>query len=160
MKGRIIIIEGVDCTGKSTLAQSFLLQGPRHAILHAGAPQCGTAYDEYVRPLRFARDQGWTVICDRWHLGELVWPSIFGRDSLYYDTEELHEVENSLRRYNVPIDCIYLTRDPRAVKDELDKRDEPFDFIDDAFELYETALAQSTLSWHVTSLLDAMGLIA
>lgn len=80
----LIVIEGVDRTGKSTLAQNlvnhFAEDENRHVqLLHFGAPEQG-ALSEYLKPLLDYDPRVDDVICDRFHVGELIWPEFFGRD--------------------------------------------------------------------------------
>jgi thymidylate kinase len=77
----LIILEGPDGAGKSTLAREIADQLCPHVVkmLHAGPP---TAHpiDEYVTPLLDYRPgAGSHIICDRWHLGEMVYPQILER---------------------------------------------------------------------------------
>jgi thymidylate kinase len=76
----LIIIEGPDGVGKSTLVQRIVdVFGSNNKInvLKAGPPR-GHPLDEYVLPLLKYR-HGEFVICDRWHLGELVYPTVLDR---------------------------------------------------------------------------------
>jgi thymidylate kinase len=90
----LIILEGPDGAGKSTLAESLsdeiVRQSTRDAtveILHKGPPAEGaTILTEYMDPLLDYRPGGDRhVICDRWHLGELVYPGMLSRSSLALD---------------------------------------------------------------------------
>lgn len=83
----LIIVEGPDCARKSTLVAQLaervaqLHPGERVDVYNAGVPT-RHPLDEYVAPLldyRPLRDRH--VICDRWHLGEAVYPTIFKRDT-------------------------------------------------------------------------------
>lgn len=84
----LIILDGPDCAGKSSFA-ARLADALRHAepdakvtLLHRGPPDGRHALDEYVTPLldyRPERDEH--VICDRWHLGEWVYPRVLDRPS-------------------------------------------------------------------------------
>jgi hypothetical protein len=79
-----IIVEGPDGVGKSTLVEALrarLAQASDVAVLKAGPPR-GHPLDEYVLPLVGRRPQrvhSPDVICDRWHLGELVYPTVLDR---------------------------------------------------------------------------------
>jgi thymidylate kinase len=83
----LIIIEGPDCAGKSTLAARLadVIRSyddeMKVTLLHRGPPT-GHPLDEYVAPLLSYRP-GYRnhVICDRWHLGELVYPRVYRRSS-------------------------------------------------------------------------------
>lgn len=77
---KLLILEGLHGTGKSTLAASLATES-RTATFHAGPPVSTDPFFEYLRPIVFL--EGWNVVCDRWHLGEFVWPAIFGRPSLF-----------------------------------------------------------------------------
>jgi thymidylate kinase len=83
----LIIVEGPDCARKSTLATLLDRQirkrtrSDQVTILHAGPPT-RHPLDEYVTPLlNYRAGEEHHVVCDRWHLGELVYPAIFGRSS-------------------------------------------------------------------------------
>jgi len=81
----LIILEGPDCSGKSTLA-GRLVAALRHAepdadvrYLHSGPPD-GHPLEEYVEPLLDYRPgTGVHYVCDRWHVGESVYPQVRDR---------------------------------------------------------------------------------
>lgn len=89
----IILLEGADCAGKSTLADRIARHldraGSRYrttessvVVIHKGPPT-EHPLREYAEPLlsyRTGRNQH--VICDRWHVGESVYPTVVGRPSL------------------------------------------------------------------------------
>lgn len=81
----LILVDGVDCSRKSTLVKQLAdyvaTQHPGDTVdvWHAGPPM-KHPLDEYVTPLlNYRPRRGRHVICDRWHLGEAVYPRIFGR---------------------------------------------------------------------------------
>jgi thymidylate kinase len=83
----LILVEGPDCTRKSSLVARLaehvtkLYPGESVDILNAGPPT-QHPLDEYVTPLldyRPLRDRH--VICDRWHIGEAIYPTIFKRET-------------------------------------------------------------------------------
>lgn len=81
----LIICEGPDCSGKTTLTGRIIdaLQRaePTSQITyrHAGVPTRHPV-DEYVAPLLDYRPSvGRHVVCDRWHVGETVYPAVTGR---------------------------------------------------------------------------------
>lgn len=84
----LIILEGPDGAGKSTLARrlgdELLRRHPSDKlwILHKGPPGDTHPLDEYERPLYpYRPGRGHHVICDRWHVGEAVYPRVLGRSS-------------------------------------------------------------------------------
>lgn len=89
---QIIILEGTDGTGKTTLAKEIARQQDR-LILHASKPTHDNWPDEYVEPLA-ELDQ--RLVLDRWHLGEYIWPDIMGRKSLFNTHLDLVECNNRL----------------------------------------------------------------
>jgi hypothetical protein len=85
----LIIVEGVDCVRKSTLVQRLTNAiesrhpGGRIESWHAGPPT-KHPLDEYVTPLLDYRPlREHHIICDRWHLGEAVYPAIFQRSTKF-----------------------------------------------------------------------------
>jgi len=73
----IILLEGPDLAGKSTLATQL----GADTVLRSGPPPRGTCWEhEYVARL-FKAPLGNRVVLDRWHYGELVYPQIIGRPS-------------------------------------------------------------------------------
>lgn len=92
----LILIEGVDRTGKSTLARS--LAGATGAVLHFSKPTVHPL-NEYARPIEAYRPgKGERLILDRGHVGESVWPLLFRRESL---------LDESSRRW---LELFYLSR--------------------------------------------------
>lgn len=85
----LIIIEGPDCVGKSTLAQALVRYLSQHymnakiELLHRGPP-AAHPLDEYEVPLLDYRSSinDHHIVCDRWHLGEVVYPAVLGRESV------------------------------------------------------------------------------
>lgn len=81
----LIILEGPDCAGKTTFAER-IAAAIRHSepdsdvtLFHRGPPQVHPL-DEYVAPLLDYRPEtGRHVVCDRWHVGETVYPALFDR---------------------------------------------------------------------------------
>jgi thymidylate kinase len=83
----LIILEGPDGAGKSTLTRE--LAEYVHArvpsdvvkVTHKGPPQL-SSLAEYEGPLlRYRPNVGKHIICDRWHIGELIYPYVLNRKS-------------------------------------------------------------------------------
>lgn len=98
----LVILEGADGAGKTTLAQelaSYLGRTTSNQIevWHAVKPT-RHPLDEYLRPLRDYRpDTGKHLILDRWHWGEAVYPRVLGRETLQ-DDPVWWSIESYLRR--------------------------------------------------------------
>jgi thymidylate kinase len=94
----LIILEGLDRTGKSSVAQMFERQG--YEIMHISAPTKGTTADQYVGEWvdLLTGIQGRDIVLDRSHYGELVWPQVYGRAALLNDEaiEILREIEANM----------------------------------------------------------------
>ncbi len=92
----IVIVEGPDLAGKTTLIgelQKFHLQAESHTtqVYHA-KPPVHHPLDEYVIPLlnHDSDEPGDLVLCDRWHIGETVYPRVLRR---------LTQMDDAVRRY-------------------------------------------------------------
>lgn len=80
----VIILEGTDGVGKTTYAK-WLAASLNGAYRHAGPPTKKTVEAEYLQPIvdHLSQHPDRRLILDRWHLGEMVWPDIFDRESLF-----------------------------------------------------------------------------
>lgn len=74
----VIILEGIDGSGKSTFAdllETFVPEGYNIIRAHQG-PLNGTVFDEYVKPLVKITKEDF-LIADRWHIGEMIYGPIY-----------------------------------------------------------------------------------
>lgn len=78
----LIVIEGADRTGKTTLAGRLAKEAGDGWYVHRSAPQ-GHPLEEYETFLDDYVPGGQSWILDRWHWGERVWPRVFGRETQY-----------------------------------------------------------------------------
>lgn len=111
----ITIIEGVDGTGKTTYAKRLAEQN-NATYLHADKPTHTKWYEEYLRPITTTN-----MVLDRWHLGELVWPIIYDRPSLF-DAESFDICNWAFAKMGTRL--IILTRSDDDIADELLNRGE------------------------------------
>lgn len=153
----LFIIEGVDGVGKTQLAQHIMdRMATPAAHLHAGKPTRRTMIGEYGMPVHQLGLNRYNVVCDRWHLGEFVWPTIFNREDIVRNgiespEEAIETVENFMvQRFDIIVP-IYVER---SLADILNCRDIDYDF-DRAVNLYERALMMSTwTNWVRGDLMD------
>jgi hypothetical protein len=94
----LVLLEGLDRTGKSTVASYFETLG--FEIVHLSAPAKGTTSDQYMQEMADLLSSAAVkdLVLDRTHYGELVWPEIYGRASKL-DEEQidaLREIEESV----------------------------------------------------------------
>jgi hypothetical protein len=139
----LIIIEGVDLTGKSTLAAKLEASIPRSYVYHAGPPT-KHPLEEYETALAdYDPMSDETLIIDRWHIGETVWPRIFGRKTAM-DLATFRHVDMFLESRGALI--VYAERDDEVLKNELVAANEPLhpDDLDYACRLFEGSLLEMT----------------
>lgn len=121
----LIILEGPKGSGKSTLADRLVAHISLHStspvkVLHKGVPTAHPV-DEYEVPLLDYRPTGeYHVICDRWHLGELVYPYIYGRETQLTQGIFAH-IEAFLRSRGALL--VYVSGDPDVLVERVERRD-------------------------------------
>lgn len=108
----LVLLEGLDRTGKSTVAAYFETLG--FEVIHMSAPK-GVTADQYMQDMADLLSSAATkdIVLDRTHYGELVWPAVYGtpnkpRTPLLSeeDIEILREIEES-----VGVQRIWMTDD-------------------------------------------------
>lgn len=94
----LVLLEGLDRTGKSTVAAYFETLGFEN--IHMSAPSKGTTADAYMQDMLdlLSSAANKDIVLDRTHYGELVWPQIYGRKALLDSEmiEALREIEESV----------------------------------------------------------------
>lgn len=98
---KIIIIEGPDGAGKTTLAQYYARQGFEYR--HEGPSPPGiTALDYYASKLLEYKRSGRDFVLDRFHLGAFVYGRVLrGKEEI--DTNELEIFQRLLSAFNVDV---------------------------------------------------------
>lgn len=125
----ITIIEGTDATGKSTHA-SWLASVTKGKLIHAGIPIHANWFQEYIKPVQshLETTPETPLILDRWHLGEMIWPTVFHRRSLFNSFDEYDKCCALLAAFNTQVKVLYRNAD--AIINTLMLRNEQ-DQIDD-----------------------------
>ncbi len=99
----LILLEGLDRTGKSTIAEKFESEG--YEVIHLSAPgkhyteagYTGPSYlDDMIELIQRAATKD--IVLDRTHYGELIWPQIYNRKPMLTeeDIEILREMEDAV----------------------------------------------------------------
>lgn len=142
----LIIFEGPDLAGKTTLVEAtrryLAAKYPADTVrvLHRGPPT-QHPLDEYVTPLLGYRPGGGEhILCDRWHLGEVVYPAVTGRSSQL--TKGVHRyIEMFLRSRGALL--VHVTASPTVLTERFHDRG------DDARTLAEVLAARELFDRHV-----------
>ncbi len=94
----LVILEGLDRTGKSSVAAHFEAKG--FELIHQSAPPKGMTPDVFLEEQMqlVAQAAHKDIVLDRSYYGELVWPQVYGREPLLSEEglEALRELEDSV----------------------------------------------------------------
>lgn len=112
-----IILEGPDATGKSTLANSLKEKYHMDKIIHCGADGKND-YNYFIDLL----NNNENTIFDRFHIGEMVYPVIYGRDFKLTE-EDFRKINNRIIEKNAIV-IIFYSSDIDLLKERLVERDE------------------------------------
>lgn len=126
-----IILEGVDRSGKSTIAKEYEKKG--YTVVHLSAPDkkyyengyAGPSYMDYIVDLLMQYD-GQDVVFDRSWYGELVWPHVYGRKSLLDDDD--FEVIKEFEKNNNAKLILMIDKDQNAHWQRCVNNNEPITF--------------------------------
>lgn len=147
----LLIVEGGDAVGKSSLVEditSHLRKWFPHDTVEVWkkGPPTTNPLDEYATPLiSYRPGRGHHIICDRWHLGELVYPKIFRRDT-ELTPELLLYIELFLKSRGAYL--AYIQRDHVDVQETLRTRGDDLVVNDQAIPIllaFHRAFRASTL---------------
>lgn len=132
----VIILEGIDGAGKSTLADALIEASPVPAhYLHRG-PLEGTVEDELIYPLQNIPENE-LLVTDRWHVGEMVYGPIYRGKSLV--AGEYNSIIESLL-WDMNAVKVILSPPIEVVKQRLEERGEDYlqpEHVEQVHELYE-----------------------
>lgn len=113
-----LIVEGVDGVGKSTFAKRIASGESSFIYKHAGAPTESSWWDEYIKPILGLEN----TVLDRWCIGEMVWPKLFGRKSLFVDRADFDQC--CLRLSELDAFAVVLFRHEADIEKTLSERGE------------------------------------
>jgi len=101
----VIILEGCDKTGKSTLAQ-YIVEKYGFKLIKCSQPKKGEAYNEYTGIIEKISKGKENYVIDRMHLGEEVYGPIYrGRSEL--TQEQFQDIEKRLNDLNTVLIYCY-----------------------------------------------------
>lgn len=150
-KHPVLIFEGCDASGKTTI-QEILREIIRHAFLiHTSAPVKGNSKEYFYNLLDkltdFAGIINQPLFFDRFHVGELVYGSIFRPETIDDAVKEkMFRLEERLAEREAKM--VYITASPNTIVNRLKKRGDwyvqPSD-VQRILDKYEQMLAKSRL---------------
>jgi hypothetical protein len=159
----LVVIEGVDKTGKSTLAErvrgELTKDGRPCNVIHFGPPKAG-AVEEYLGPLLEYEPSKQHIVYDRAHLGEAVWPKYFDRETKMSPSERALIELFMLACGAVTVLCV---REPLSLLQAFEEADPPeplptdrvYDAADDFTAEFERVLGQKFIYDHASARRDA-----
>jgi thymidylate kinase len=124
----LIIVEGPDGAGKSSFVEQLNREldsrneTRRRFQFHARPPK-SHPLDEYVKPLLHIHPMRQIAICDRWHWGEVVYPSVLRRKT-QMDAGVLRYIEMFLRTRGAII--VHLNTSLEMLTDRIMTRGDDF----------------------------------
>lgn len=152
----LFIIEGADGVGKTTFVQKLAseLQGPV-TILHRGPPERHPLAEYELELDDYRPGGGRHIICDRWHLGELIYGPVYRGRSRLDEPARVH-VELFLRAKGALL--IHLDGRVTEMKRRLEKRGDDYinlGDLDHLLEAYRHIRAKTLLPWETYTDPDA-----
>lgn len=141
MKNKIIILEGSDGTGKSTLAYEILKQTKGH-LLHGSYNKNWDSIKEYHRDIVKAANlltPYQDIVIDRLSISEYVYGTVFRGGPEYDIVQFLYDDIDELNTNRAKVVWVYCTND-NVVRNHLKnktERPEMFDSMADVHVTYE-----------------------
>ena len=149
VNGQVIVLEGADFSGKSTLANQLMAKYRNHVYIHCAVTDDIKKLHEtaFLNAMELANHGQFTVIIDRLHYSELVYGTIF-RNGPCYDVKKFDEwISDPNLHPNVrKILCL----PPKVVvlngfKKRSADGGEMFDTVEKVYDMY----AQNPLGWNI-----------
>lgn len=154
----LIVLEGLDRTGKSTMAARYAKAG--FEIVHFSAPPKGATPEGYfAETLRLvASTYGKNIVWDRSHYGELVWPQVFDRPALLSESA-ISQIDGIIRTvHRGQFEKIYMFDPDRAahLARMLANKEPKYD-ISKAIEIYEDVAKRFHFDFKILDKADENG---
>lgn len=144
----VIIIDGPDGTGKSTLAKA-LAKRTNGEVIHSSWNKNWDIKKYHCAKFNYAvelQDIGITPVLDRWAASENIYAKVF-RDGESYDTNELiQEVDD-----NYEITWIFCRNDNAAENHlkHMQRREEMWDDMNLVAEEFDKYIKKSSVDWWI-----------
>lgn len=147
---KLIILEGADGTGKSTLANEFLEQTKGHLIHGTWKPGWDIPEyheDMYDAALGLLAYQA--VIMDRWAVSEEVYANAY-RGGAKYSSDDWMADTMGAAINSQDVVFIYCENENAVEnhKENMKVREELFDDVEPIVREYEAYMARTAINWH------------
>lgn len=136
----ILIFEGPDCVGKTTamktIAERLTMRGDSVVMQHRGQPTTMSPLFEYTVGIDQHRG-GHHILCDRWHIGELVYGPLLRQQCLLTD-KALVAIDEYLRQCGALI--VFMNDHVSNIVSRLEDRGDDLidaDLIEEIVHTYE-----------------------
>lgn len=131
----VIIVEGIDGSGKSTLVDSLesMIPDNYHVLRMHRGPIQDTVENEYIEPLTSLSSNQF-LLADRWHVGEMIYGPIYRGESLVSGL-----YENLIESYLDSIGAVKIILQPdiSEVRQRLADRGEDYLLEEHVEEVYK-----------------------
>lgn len=142
----IILVEGCDASGKSTLINKLMEQHPNNCYLHCAVTNdINSLHQNAIDTALVASQERWVFI-DRLHLSEKIYGTVF-RNKPSYDVDAFDKMIMSKVSTLKKILCI-VDKETSLAKHAERKDKEMFDDISTVYDLYSD-VAKNDKTWTV-----------
>lgn len=142
----IIICEGADCQGKSTLINKLMERHPNNCYLHCAVTNdINSLHQNAIDTALVASQERWVFI-DRLHLSEKIYATVF-RNGPSYDVDAFDKMITSRIPTLKKILCI-VDKETSLAKHSERKDKEMFDDISKVWDMYANVV-KNDRSWTV-----------
>jgi hypothetical protein len=143
----IIVLEGPDLAGKSTIARWIMDMGPNRELLRAGQPSPSVSIlEQYLRPI-----QDWCyepmiirpemLVLDRWHVGETIYGPLL-RDRSRLTPQQMDYIDMVLQTFGGAF--LYVTQSVAELERRWDERSDDLikrEWLAEIHRIYEATMA-------------------